>query len=151
MLNQNFPDQVRRQFNFLFVKYGFTLEDKKYTEFRYSEWLVRLCSDELCIRISIDKAQVFVDVGIPRDTIDWLDLMYVMMFLTNDVNTWKYLWLDGEVNEEHYDKQLSYLSKILEENFAKIRDTTISIMSDKNEKKRFMKIMNKVSYLEDSI
>lgn len=145
MLNQSFPDQVRRQFDFLFVKHGFTLEDKKYTEFPYSEWLVRLCSDELCIRVSIDKSQVFVDVGVPRDKIDWLDLMYLMIFLTNDVNTWKYLWIDGEVNEEHYDKQLRYLSKTLEENYAKIKEATINIKANKNEKKRFMKIISKYS------
>ena len=144
MDNSIFPTQVKQHFDFLLAKYGFSIESETNTDFPLAEWIIKLCSKELCIQVSIDKAQVFIDVGLPSKDMTWFDLMYVMMYLSQE-SKWRYLQLSGEINEAYYDKQLAYLSKILQENYEQIKRVVNNIMNNKNEKRSFEKFVRKYS------
>lgn len=145
MNNPNFPLQVRHHFDFLFSKYRFSVESESYTGFPLAEWIIKLISTELCVQISIDKSQVFIDIGTPRKENYWFDLMYLMMYISQDINKWQYLRLGGEINEGYYDKQLVSLSEILKENYEQIKTTATNISVNKNEKKKFEKFVSKHS------
>jgi hypothetical protein len=140
MNNLYFPDLVKRHFEFLLAKNRFSITSETYTGFPLAEWIVNLCADELCIRVSIDKSQVFIDIGLPGKDMEWLDLMYVMMYISKD-HKWKYLWPSGAINEQYYDKQLAHLSGILKEYQEQIKRQVINIANDRDEKRRFEKFI----------
>jgi len=140
MNNPYFPNLVKRHFDFLLANYGFSITSETYTGFPLAEWIINLCSDELCVQVSIDKSQVFIDIGLPGKSIKWFDLMYVMMYIAQD-SQWRYLWPSGVINEQYYDRQLAYLSGILKEHQEEIKKEVTGITNDKDKKRHFEKFI----------
>jgi hypothetical protein len=140
MNNPNFPNLVKKHFEFLLTHHGFSNTSEKFTGFPLSEWIITLCSVELCVQVSIDKSQVFIDLGIPATNKEWFDLMYILMYITKN-GQWKYSWPNGAINDEYYDNQLAHLAVILKENFDAIKKEVITITTDKIHRKSFQKFM----------
>lgn len=140
MSNSNFPNQVRSHFEFLLTTQGFSVTSELFTGFRLSEWILDLCSESLCIRVSLDKAHVFIDVGLPGDDIKWLDLIHVITYITKN-DEWKYLWPGGNINDEYYDKQLAYLSNLVKAYLEQIKSLVTTISTDQAQKQEFEKFI----------
>ncbi len=140
MRNSNFPNLVKRHFDFLLTTHGFLVTSEIFTGFPLSEWMMDLCSERLCIRVSLDKAQVFIDVGVPAKEIQWFDLMYMMMYITNN-DEWQYLWPGGKIDDSYYDKQLAYLSNIIQEYLEQLKSEVAIIATSKARKRQFEKFI----------
>ena len=140
MGNSNFPNLVKSHFDFLLAAHGFSVTSELFTGFPLSEWIIDLCSERLCIRVSLDKAQVFIDVGSPADEVKWLDLMSVMMYMTSN-DEWKYLWPKGKINDEYYSKQLAYLSSVVKEYLEQITAEVTAIATDRARQRQFEKFL----------
>lgn len=141
MSNSNFLNLVKRHFDFLLATHGFSVTSEIFTGLALSEWMIDLCSERLCIRVSLDKAHVFIDVGLPAKDVEWFDLMSIMMYITDNYE-WKYLWPAGRVDEEYYDKQLVYLSRIIQDYLEQIQGEIATLATNEARKKQFEKLMS---------
>ena len=139
-MNSEFPALVRKNFDFLFDKFGFSIKSEKYTDYPLSEWVILLTSKNLYFQVSIDKGLINVSLGIPGRNERPIDLMFVLMYATKNLE-WNYIWPGGQVNEQYYDKQLQHVARALSENFEKIRSTVQEITKSKKEKKHFDKFV----------
>jgi len=137
----DFPTLVEKNFDFLFNE-GYYVKSKEYSGFPLAEWAIVLCSQNLSIEILIDKAYVELNLTIPGKEDIRLDLMFVMVYLSNN-EEWKYPRLKGEINTDFYNKQLERLSTILRENLAEIEGKVIKIVTDPQEKRKFDKFARK--------
>lgn len=139
--NLEFPQLVKRNFKFLVSEFGFSISSEHYTGITYGEWIITFSSSDLFVNIILDKAQVSVNIGVPHNINESVDLIFAMMFMTNS-DDWKYLTPGGMINSEYYDKQLKHVSTILFENFEKISRLVFEITNSRKARKRYIKFVN---------
>jgi hypothetical protein len=104
--------QVRESFDFLVQEYGFAVTQEVYDAQNFGNVLMRFESPDQVVKITIDRGQVFVEIGATAAPAATYDLAVILRYLTRQ--EWSYDF------EAATSTQLAALARVLKSHAREI-------------------------------
>ena len=117
-----FQEMVDRYFAYLTDEYGFSKEDQQFNTKAFGNAYIQMRSDNLVLRISIDKGIVLVNFKpLSRATSSWFDLASLTDFLNPKLGEPAYIFSEEwDQYEDMIENQMQHLSHFLRQYLNKI-------------------------------
>jgi len=118
MNSQVAADTIRRCFSFLAemgdVEITLPLRETDHT----AGWVIDVASAPFSVRLTLDRGQVFVELGAGPAATNWHDLGVVMSFLRKGERPFEYHIPEGPIGDEEIAQQIAWGGDVVRDNLA---------------------------------
>jgi len=115
-------DTVRRCFDFLAEKGELEIILPLKEADHAAGWVIDVVSLPFSVRLTLDRGQVFVELGAGPAATNWHDMGIVISFLTKGERSFEYYIPEGPISDEEVARQIARGADVARDNFAMLVD-----------------------------
>lgn len=120
MNRESVVEAVRRHFGFLHENGELRIVTPQQWNEQSAGWVIEVVSEAFCVRLILDRGQVFVGVGSGLADGHWHDLGPVVSYLTDEKNSFQYSIPEGPITDELIERQIARGAEAVRDHRAKI-------------------------------